>query len=167
MFVFNNVRKNSPFLTNLQTKDIIKLYLSYRISPIFFHLEVKSMSVSFVFLIIAYTLLSFLNCRNSTIGMINEIGINNRFYPKGYMTLPRKIRRLFSINNKLIPKFLFSELIISILFVTLGPIYIIIYLCCDGENSVGGILLLFHSSLIIINMLFFTIMSTIYKRKND
>ena len=124
------------------------------------------MDISLFFAFIAYTLLSYFNCRNSTIGMINEIGINNRFYPKRYMTLPRKMRRLFSINNKLIPKYLFCELIISIIFVALGPIYIIIYLCYNGDNSVGGILLLFHSGLIIINLIFFTIMSTIYKRKN-
>ncbi len=123
------------------------------------------MDVWFIFAFVAFTLLSFFNCRNSTIGMINEIGINARFYPKQYTTLPNSIRKFFNIKNKEIPKFLFCELIISILFAILGPIYIIVYLCCDGNNGVGGMLLLFHAGLILVNLVFFTILSTIFKHK--
>ena len=123
------------------------------------------MDCGLILLIFTFTLLSFFNCKNSTIGMINEIGINNRFYPKKYTTLPSSMRSFFNIRNKTIPKFLFCELIISILFAILGPIYIIIYLYCNGNNSVGGCLLLFHAILIIINLVYFAIMSTIFKHK--
>lgn len=123
------------------------------------------MSIWFIFAFIGFTLLSFFNCRNSTKGMIDEIGINNRFYPKGYMTLPRITRRFFGVKTKVIPKFLFWEFIVSVLFLALGPIYIIIYLCCNETSRVGGILLLFHTSLIIINLFFFAIMSTIFKKR--
>lgn len=97
--------------------------------------------------------------------MIDQIGINKRFYPKQYITLQSSIRKIFNIKNNAIPKFLFCELIISILFAILGPIYIIVYLCCDGNNGVGGILLLFHAGLILVNLAFFAIMSTIFKHK--
>ena len=113
---------------------------------------------------IVFTLLSFFNCRNSTVGMIDEIGMNDRFYPKQYIILTSKTRKIFNIKSRVIPKYLYYELLISTLFALLGPIYIIIYLCCDENNSVGGLLLLFHSILIITNLIYFAIMSAIFKR---
>lgn len=61
----------------------------------------------FIFAFLAFTLLSSFNCRNSTKGMIDQIGINKRFYPKQYITLQSSIRKIFNIKNNAIPKFLF------------------------------------------------------------
>jgi len=123
------------------------------------------MDIEFVFFSIAFVILSCFNCRNSAIGMIGEIGINERFYPQKYKQLTIGMRKFFNINYKMIPKYLYCELIISILFVILAPIYIIIYLCSNKSINVLGGLLLFHVCLIIANLIFFTIMSTIFKRK--
>lgn len=123
------------------------------------------MDIEFVFISVAFVILSCFNCRNSAIGMIGEIGINERFYPQKYKTLTRGMRKFFNINYKMIPKYLFCELIISILFAMLAPIYIIIYLCFGKNINVLGGLLLFHVCLIIADRIFFIIMSTIFKRK--
>ena len=123
------------------------------------------MDIEFVFVFIAFVILSCFNCRNSAKGMITEIGINERFYPKKYKPLTSCMRQFFNINCKMIPKFLYFELIISILFAILVPIYIMIYFCFDKNNRVLGVLWLFHVCLIIINSVYFIIMSTIFKHK--
>ena len=142
------------------------MHFAHRTVPcVMVKIEVKIMDSWFIFAFLAFTLLSSFNCRNSTKGMIDQIGINKRFYPSHYIRLQSSIRNLFNINNKEIPKFLFCQLIICILFAILGPIYIIIYLYYSGNNSVGGMLLLFHASLVIVNLAFFSVMSTIFKHK--
>ena len=57
------------------------------------------MDISLFFAFIAYTLLSYFNCRNSTIGMINEIGINtDKRSPKLIVSLTSFPERMYEIH---------------------------------------------------------------------
>ncbi len=112
------------------------------------------MDFEVIFVFFALSLLSFFNCRNSTIGMIVRIGINMRFYPKHYKVLHRKLKNFFRIKNTTIPKFLFYELFVSILFAILGPINTGIYLCFNENKELVGNLLMLHIILIIINLIY-------------
>ena len=115
-----------------------------------------------------YSALAFLSCvsfRNTTVALIEEIGISSRHYPKHYVAPKRWIRNIFHIKKHKIPRYLYFELLLSLFFLALGPLNIVICVAVDGENFVSGMLVMFHSCLIIINSIFLAVMTLLYKRK--
>ena len=115
-----------------------------------------------------YSALAFLSCvsfRNTTVALIEEIGISSRHYPKHYVAPKRWIRNIFHIKEHKIPRFLNFELLLSLFFLTLGPLDIVIYAAVDGDKFISGMLVMFHMCLIIINSIFLAVMTLLYKRK--
>ena len=97
---------------------------------------------------------------------IEKNGISLRYYPKHYITPKRWIRNIFHIKKHKIPRYLYFELLLSLFFLALGPLNIVICVAVDGENFVSGMLVMFHSGLILINIIFIAIMTLLYfKRK--
>ena len=119
------------------------------------------------FFYLGVTVLSFFNCRNSTVGMIKEIGINSqsRYYPKHYIIPKRWMRKFFHINQRTIPRYLYFELLVSVFFLILGLFNTAIFIVVGCDKPIAGILFMFHICLIIINAIFFSITSLIFKRK--
>ena len=105
-----------------------------------------------VFMFIGLSILSSLNCKNSAIGMIESLGINPRRYPKGYIKTAKWVRRLFKIKQCVIPRYLYFELMLSLIFALIGPINLVICIAVDCIPGIVGILVLIHICLIIINM---------------
>ena len=122
------------------------------------------MNMKIVLMFFTISLLSFLNCRNSAIGMINKVGINSRYYPKRYIVIQRWMKRIFRIKQSKIPRYLYIELIIAVVFATLGLANSIIAFCGNFHKEIVGILIMIHVCLIIFNMIFFLIMSFFFKR---
>ena len=60
-----------------------------------------------IFFYLGAAVLSCVSCRNSTVGMIKEIGINprSRYYPKHYITPKRWMRNIFHIKQRVIPRY--------------------------------------------------------------
>ena len=117
-----------------------------------------------------YSALAFLSCvsfRNTTVTLIEEIGISSRYYPKHYITPKRWIRNIFHIHIKKhkIPRYLYFELLLSLFFLALGPLNIVICVAVDGDKFISGMLIMFHICLIIINVIFLVVMTPLYKRK--
>lgn len=123
------------------------------------------MESELIFFYLGITVLSFMNCRNSTVGMIKEIGIDSRYYPKHYIIPKRWMRNFFHINQRTIPRYLYFELLVSLSFLILGLLNTAIFIAVDCDKPITGILFMSHICLIIINMIFFSIMSLIYKGK--
>ena len=121
----------------------------------------------FIFFYLGVTVLSFFSCRNSTVGMIKEIGINSqsRYYPKHYIIPKRWMRKFFHINQRTIPRYLYFELLVSVFFLILGLFNTAIFIVVGCDKPIAGILFMFHICLIIINAIFFSITSLIFKRK--
>ena len=83
-----------------------------------------------------------------------------------YLKPKRWIRNIFHIKKHKIPRYLYFELLLSLFFLALGPLNIVICVAVDGENFVSGMLVMFHSCLIIVNVIFIAIMTLLYfKRK--
>lgn len=118
-----------------------------------------------IFFYLGATVLSCINCRNSTVGMVEEIGINSRYYPKHYIIPKRWVRKLFHIKQHSIPRYLYFELLVSLSFLILGLLNIVIFIAVGCDKSITGILIIFHICLIIINMIFFSIVSLIFKKE--
>ena len=116
------------------------------------------MDLGWIYVYLGIAVLSFLTFKNLAVGQIEEIGISSRYYPK--------IRNIFHIKKHKIPRYLYFELLLSLFFLALGPLNIVICVAVDGENFVSGMLVMFHSGLILINMIFIAIMTLLYfKRK--
>lgn len=85
--------------------------------------------ISIIFLGSWTGLASFFGFRRSALIMIVEVGINPRFYPKGY-TQPKKwMKKFFRIKKQMIPKYLYIQLVLSIALVVFEFVNIFIYLC--------------------------------------
>ena len=120
-----------------------------------------------IFFYLGATVLSCMSCRNSTVGMIKEIGINprSRYYPKHYITPKRWMRNIFHIKQRVIPRYLYFELLVSLFFLILGLLNTVLFIAVGCDKSITGILIISHICLIIINMIFFSIMSWVFKRE--
>ncbi len=121
------------------------------------------MYYQYIFIFFAYSLLAFFSCKNMSLGMIKKIGINSRYYPQKFIVPPFKIRKMFKIKQKTIPKYLLYELILAIFFLILGLISIILLLLFKTPR-ITGVLMLFQSCLIVINVFYFSIMSFRYSK---
>ena len=124
------------------------------------------MSLEGIYIYCIMAVSSFLAFKIAAMKLIEEIGISSRHYPKHYVAPKRWIRSIFHIKEHKIPRFLNFELLLSLFFLALGPLNIVICVAVDGENFVSGMLVMFHSGLILINMIFIAIMTLLYfKRK--
>ena len=117
------------------------------------------MDFGYVFMFLGISILSSMNCKNSATGMIERIGTNSRHYPKGYTNPAKWVRVLFKIKQRVIPRYLYFELILSLVFALIGPINLIICVAVNCAKDVVGVLVMLHICLVIINMIYFSIMS--------
>ena len=109
--------------------------------------------------------LSSMSCRNSALGMIKQIGSNSLHYPKRYIVPAKWARTVFKLTQHLIPRYLYFELILSLFFAALGPVNLIICIILDCSANIVGILIMIHISLVIVNMIFFAIITSLMKKK--
>ena len=124
------------------------------------------MSLEGIYIYCIMAVSSFLAFKIAAMKLIEEIGISSRHYPKHYVAPKRWIRNIFHIKKHKIPRYLYFELLLSLFFLALGPLNIVICVAVDGENFVSGMLVMFHSGLILINIIFIAIMTLLYfKRK--
>lgn len=123
------------------------------------------MDIGYIFMFLGISFLSSVNCMTSTIGMIVQIGTNSRYYPMRYVAPARWVKSVFNLKQNLIPRYLYFELVLSLIFAVLGPINLIICVVVDCALDVVGVLVMFHICLVILNMAFFSIMSSIFKRQ--
>lgn len=129
-------------------------------------LEVRIMDLGCIYIYLGMAVLSFLTFKNLAVGQIEEIGISSRYYPKHYIKPKRWIRNIFHIKKHKIPRYLYFELLLSLFFLALGPLNIVICVAVDGDKFISGMLVMFHSCLIIVNVIFIAIMTLLYfKRK--
>lgn len=127
------------------------------------------MDFGMLFLFLGLAVLSGLSCKNSAIGMIERLGTASRRYPKGYITPAKWVRKLFHLSWRIIPRYLYFELFLSLFFLLLGPINLIICAAANWEPTIVGILLMFHIGLVILDAVFFVVLSFLYaprKRKS-
>lgn len=120
------------------------------------------MSLEVIYIYCIMAVLSFLTFNNLAVGQIEEIGISSRYYPKHYIKPKRWIRNIFHIKKHKIPRYLYFELLLSLFFLALGPLNIVICVAVDGDKFISGMLVMFHSGLILINMFFIAIMTLLF-----
>ncbi len=116
-----------------------------------------------IFMFLGIALLSGLSCKNAAIGMIGQINTVSRYYPKHYMAPGRRMKKLFKLSQRVIPRYLYFELL-SLFFFLLGPLNIVIWMAFHCGITAGAILVMVHVCLILLNLIFFLITSLLFKR---
>lgn len=123
------------------------------------------MDRGYILIFLGISFLSSMNCKNSAIGMIERIGTNSPHYPSWYIVPAKWVRTIFKLTQRLIPRYLYYELILALFFAALGPVNLMICTIADGSANIVGILIMIHSCLIIVNMIIFSIISLLMKKK--
>lgn len=111
-------------------------------------------------------LLSFFNCRNSAVGILSEAGFNQRYYPKHYITPHRWMKKFYKLKQSSIPKYVFLEFYMAIIFALSGPVNFLIFIFTNGNSKTVGILVMLHCCLIILNTVIFVVMSHCFKKNS-
>ena len=117
------------------------------------------------FMYFCFSLLSSLRTRNSAIGLISEIGTVSRYYPKWYIAPARWVKRLFKIKRRLIPRFIYFELFLSLFYAALCPINTLICVIAGFDPFVSSLLVWIHAALSIFETVFIVVMSHIMKKQ--
>ena len=123
------------------------------------------MDSELILIFLGISILSSMNCKNSAIGMIERIGTNSRHYPSGYIVPPKWVRTVFKLTQRLIPRYLYYELILSLFFAVLGPVNLIVCFITDSSANIVGVLIMLHVCLVVVNMIIFAITSSLMKKE--
>ena len=92
-------------------------------------------------------------------GMIKNIGFHKKFYPNKYIVPDKKIASFFKINERSVPKWLYYELIMVIVYALFFPVNTILFLVTNGKID----LFVLQASILMIDELCFWIHSYIYR----
>lgn len=122
------------------------------------------MYIKFLLICLCLSLLSYLSFRNATLTKIEEIRINQKFYPKHYVKPNKAIKKIFRIRQKYIPIYFYIELFIVIFSAILFPLNSIIYFMFDNFQIVV-MLIIFHICLMFFNTIYFLIICFIFRKK--
>ena len=121
--------------------------------------------MKYFFMYLGFSILSSWECRKTALRLITEIGTVSRYYPKRYIASARWVKRLFKIKRRLIPRFIYFELFLSLFFAALCPINTLICAISGFDPIVTVVLAMIHMALIIFDTVYMVIMSHVMKRK--
>lgn len=122
------------------------------------------MDLSIIFMFLGIATLSHLTTKNFAKGMIKEIGVNRRYYPKHYAIPKRWIRKIFKLEKKEIPRFLCNEFVVSLFFALLGLLNALIFILSSGNKVLAGMLGMIHICMILIDFIYVSIIYFIFKK---
>ena len=106
--------------------------------------------------------------RKSALDNIRRIGFNSGYYPKRYVVLPRRIRKRFKIEQRIIPRFLFFELLLAMLYLVCA-VGLAIYTLISANPFDGWQIWLIPCATIlaVTDIIFSSIMTRIYLRAKE
>ena len=90
--------------------------------------------------------------------IIKRVGIRIKFYPAHYIMPSRKMRKIFKLDKKEIPKWTYLSLYLSFVYIILFLVFLILFLLLDAKVMVMDV---FHTVYIIF-MWMDVIYSTIF-----
>lgn len=123
----------------------------------------REMIVWEFFLLVYTPIFLYIRCRNFVITAArNEINITTRFYPEHYILPGRRIRKIYNLPKKKIPKFLLVDLWSTLVFIMqcfIGAVW-------GGIAGKSIVLIIFNVFILIeagIARIIFTVFTIIYK----
>lgn len=106
--------------------------------------------------IMIFAVLSFMGWYGSAVStkrVIKEVGFHKKHYPKKYIMPNRKIRYLFKLRKREIPKWLYLEFYLSFVYIGLFLLFITLYLILDNKFLIAEFFFLVYGILMGVDML--------------
>ena len=99
----------------------------------------------FALLVLVMLTFAYVGIKKSAQDNIKKIGLNSVYYPDRYVVLPHWIRKRYRIEQRMVPRFLYCELLLAILYTVFAVV-------------------LFSFIFSVVDILFSATMSRIYLR---
>lgn len=116
--------------------------------------------------IIIFVMLSFMGwygCVFTTKRLIQHCGLHKKYWPKRYIIPNRKIRRLYGLKKKDIPKWCYYQFILSFVYIILLVITLLLYLLLANKFFVLQFFMRVWCTITILDSLYTIVCSVIYK----
>ena len=116
--------------------------------------------------ILIFGILSFMGwyaCVFTTKRLIQQSGLYKKYWPKRYIMPNRKIRRLYGLKKKEIPKWCYYQFILSFVYIVLLIITLLLYLLLANKYFVLQFFMWFWCTITVLDSLYIIVCSVIYK----
>ena len=116
--------------------------------------------------IMIFAVLSFMGwyaCVFTTKRLIQQSGLYKKYWPKRYIMPNRKIRRLYGLKKKEIPKWCYYQFILSFVYIVLLIITLLLYLLLANKYFVLQFFMWFWCTITVLDSLYIIVCSVIYK----
>ena len=122
----------------------------------------------FALLVLVMLTFAYVGIKKSAQDNIKKIGLNSVYYPDRYVVLPHWIRKRFKIEQRMIPRFSFFELLLAMLFLVCA-VGLAIYTLVSANPFDGWHMLLIPCAFIlaVADILVSSIMTRIYLRTKE
>ncbi len=122
--------------------------------------------MSYSMIVFIYTIYVFMGVCGSicaTRTALKEIGINEKYYPKHYILPGRKIRKLFGLNKREIPKWLYADFILPIIFILCLLAFLLVFSNMQNRLLVFHTFMRIYSVILVVYMLKYIICFLMFK----
>ena len=116
--------------------------------------------------ILIFGILSFMGwyaCVFTTKRLIQQSGLYKKYWPKRYIMPNRKIRRLYGLKKKEIPKWCYYQFVLSFVYIVLLIITLLLYLLLANKYFVLQFFMWFWCTITVLDSLYIIVCSVIYK----
>ena len=96
--------------------------------------------------------------------IIQQSGLHKKYWPKRYIMPNRKIRRLYCLKKREIPKWCYYQLLLSFVYIVLFVISFLLYLLLVNKPFVAQLLMWIYCIVIALDLLYIMVCSFIYKK---
>lgn len=116
--------------------------------------------------IMIFGILSFMGwygCAFTTKRLIQQCGLHKKYWPKRYVMPNRKIRRLYGLKKREIPKWCYYQLLMSFVYIDLFVISFLLYLLLVNKLFVLQFFMWIWCVITGLDLLYIVVCSIIYK----
>ncbi len=116
--------------------------------------------------ILIFGILSFMGwygCVFTTKRLIQQSGLNKKYWPKRYIMPNRKIRKIYGLKKREIPKWCYYQLMLSFVYVALLERSLLFYLILDNKLLVLKIFMWIWCAITVVDGLYVIVCSFRYK----
>lgn len=110
-----------------------------------------------------FSFMGWYGCVFTTKRLIQKGGLHEKYWPKRYVMPNRKIRELYGLKKREIPKWCYFQLKLSFVYIALFLMSLLLYLLLYNKLFVLQFFIWIWCIITGIDMLYVVVCSTIYK----
>ena len=118
--------------------------------------------------IIIFGILSFIGWLATVRSVENvrrEIGFHRKYYPSKYVMPNRKIRKIFNLKKREIPKWVYKQLFMAVVYIGLFITFTVMYLLSENKLFIAQIFFRIYGLVMCGHMLYVMIFLFIFRRR--